>query len=116
MLSAIPVFGNTFSPALATGAFGASGFVFSEGFSGLAGVSGWGLFPFSPCGCSGVVGPAGVDGSTCLGVTVTGTSTSTISPDGSFTLTLTLGFCPAVSVVGISPTSTISAPYSYWSW
>ena len=40
LLSAIPVFGNTFSPALATGAFGASGFVFSEGFSGLAGVSG----------------------------------------------------------------------------
>ena len=35
LLSAIPVFGNTFSPALATGAFGAfgaSGFVFSEGF------------------------------------------------------------------------------------
>ena len=53
----------------------------------------------------------GVDGSTCLGMTVTGTSTSTISPDGSFTFTLTLGFCPAVSVAGISPTSTISAPF-----
>ena len=90
MLSAIPVFGNTFSPALATGAFGASGVA---GTSGVDGFSGRG------------VGVA-------FGVTVTGTSTSTISPVGNLTLTLTLGFCPAVSVVGISPTSTISAPYA----
>ena len=34
-----------------------------------------------------------------------------ISPVSNLTLTLTLAFCPAVSVVGISPTSTISAPF-----
>ena len=88
--SAIPVLGNTFSPALATGAFGASGVAGTSGVDGFSGRS------------------AGVS---FLGVTVTGTSTSMISPVGNLTLTLTLAFCPAVSVVGISPTSTISAPF-----
>ena len=82
LLSAIPVFGNTFSPSLTTGAFGVWVFSFTSGVDGLSG--------------RGVV---------CFGTTVTGTSTSTISPFGNLTLTLTLGFWPAVSVVGISPFS-----------
>ena len=51
-----------------------------------------------------------------LGVTVTGTSTVISFPLGNFTLTLTLGFWPAVSVVGIVQfSSTISHPFSFGS-
>ena len=54
--------------------------------------------------------PCGTTICLTVGVTITGTSTVIIRPSGNFTFTLTTGFAPGVSVVGISPTSTISHP------
>ena len=98
---------NTY-PSRALGSFNpSSGEVISLPFSSTkwvitltAGVAGDG------CGC-------GCSSESRFGVTVTGTSTVISFPLGNFTLTLTLGFWPAVSVVGIVQfSSTISHPFS----